>query len=58
MELFESQDLTPLDFCLLDQMFDTAACIVKRKTNSDGTTRDLSTGNAESMEVYGGVLEH
>lgn len=56
--MFESQDLIPLDFRLLDQMLDATTCIAKRKTNSERTTRVLSAGTAESMEVYGGVLEH
>ena len=34
------------------------ACIMKRKTNSDGKTRDLRTGNAESVVVYVGIFEN
>jgi hypothetical protein len=66
LDLFESPDLTSLDFYLwgwikdelLARILDAAARIKKREDQLRRTTRDLRTRVAKCTEVDGGILEH
>jgi hypothetical protein len=64
IELFESPDLTPVDFCgwgcmkskLLAPILDVAARIEKSEDGLRRTTHNLQTRDAKFMEVNGGIF--
>jgi hypothetical protein len=65
IELFESTDLSPLDFFLfvgldeeLARVLDAAAGINKGEDQLRRATRDLRTRVAKCIEVDGGIFEH